>query len=179
MTDCVPCSKCEGCTCNKKKTNIPKCLQCVYLGLLPSDTWTQLQKEEFTVQRSNMKEESGWRIQQAAHSDNCGPGYNTSIGATDSVELGDAVALKKSPKGQPEKTFWHVFLNDGNNPHPLSVLHTHMCGWRPLGTFWPSRCKTAEEKQAWFTMFEALLESLPIWSKVLEERARFVSVIEV
>ena len=152
---------------------------CVNLAMLPPEVWEELQNEDFTVQRNSKEEggpkagqrgcaeESGWRIQQKAHSACCG-GYKAGIGPTHSEELGDAVATKYA-KGQGD--VWRVFMHKGWHSRQM---HEHACGWRVCDPsrrgFWPTRCKTPLEKEVWWRWFDAQLESLPLWSDVLARR---------
>ena len=159
---------------------------CVHLGMLPGNVWTQLQTEDFTVQRNSKNggpksgeagatEEKGWRIQQKSHSNSCGPGYMCGGGATfcsedpSSIEeLGDAVASKLSNMGMDKIPRWSVFMNNG-------IFHpNHACGWRVCDperrTFWPTRCKTQRDKEVWWAWFDKQLDTLPLWSDVLAKR---------
>lgn len=149
---------------------------CVHLAMLES--WEQLQAEDFTVQRNSKeaggpkagepgsKEESGWRIQQKLHTACCS-GHDAKTGPTESAELGEAVATKYA-KG--DNDVWRVFMNNGWD----EGFDKHACGWRVCDpsrrTFWPTRCKTPIEKEAWWKWFDAQLESLPIMSHVVHTR---------
>jgi hypothetical protein len=140
---------------------------CVDLSILPAEVWEELQAEEFTVQRtpknpgdpslgeSGVPEEAGWRIQQKPHSSMCS-GHNAGKGPTDQW-YGDALATK-CMKGQGD--VWRIFMNNG-----WSETRAHACGWRPCDpsrrSFWPTRCKTPLEKEAWWAWFDEQLESLP------------------
>ena len=151
---------------------------CVHLAMLQPDVWAGLQAEDMTVQRNSKEEggpkagdhgcteESGWRIQQKPHS-NCCTGHKGGIGATDSVELGDAVATKFA-KGKGD--VWRIYMNNGIY---LEDPQKHACGWRVCDpsrrTFWPTRCKTPMEKEAWWRWFHTQLESLPLCSNVVAE----------
>jgi len=150
---------------------------CVHLAMLPPDVWAQLQEEDFTVQRNSKDpggpktgefgcmEETGWRIQQKQHSSICSGQHAT--GATESSELGEAVATQYA-KGA--KDVWRIFMNNGWS----HGVHKHACGWRKcdpsVRTFWPTRCKTPMEREAWWRWFDDQLKSLPIWSEVLYAR---------
>ena len=144
---------------------------CVDLTKLPTEVWEQLRAEEFTVQRSpknpeagqvcgpcpgGATEEDGWRIQCEPHS-SCCSGYKAAYGPTDGL-YGDAVATKYA-KGQGD--VWRIFMNNG-----WTETRAHACGWRPCDTsrrtFWPTRCKTPLEKEAWWAWFDSQLESLPL-----------------
>jgi hypothetical protein len=147
---------------------------CVNLAMLPPDVWAQLQAEDFTVQRNSKEpggpktgepgcaEETGWRIQQNQHSSICRR-YDAKTGPTDSAELGDGVATKYND-------VWRVFMNSGWN----DGVEGHSCGWRKcdptVRSFWPTRCKTALEKEAWWAWFDSQLNSLPTWSEVVYKR---------
>ena len=170
---------------------------CIHLGMLPPDVWEELQAESFTVQRNSKNggpksgepgspEEKGWRIQQKSHSNGCGPGYVCGGGATFCEEdpncieeLGDAVASNLYILGSDKTPTWSVFMNNGflnGVEQSNSELHTHCCGWRVCSptrrSFWPTRLTTQEEKEKWWVWFDRQLDSLPLWSTVLEERAR-------
>ena len=148
---------------------------CVHLAMLPAEVWEQLQNEDFTVQRNSKeeggpkagdtgcKEESGWRIQQKAHS-NCCTGHKAGIGATDSAVLGDAVATKYA-KGKCD--MWRIYMNNGWD----QGFDKHACGWRACDpsrrTFWPTRLKLPMEKEAWWRWFDEQLNGLPSWSDVV------------
>jgi hypothetical protein len=151
---------------------------CVNLAMLPPDVWAQVQAEDFTVQRNSKEsggpktgdpgcaEETGWCIQQKIHSACC-TGHDAKTGPTESDELGEAVATKYA-KG--DNDVWRVFMNNGWN----KGFHQHACGWRKcdpsVRTFWPTRCKTPMEREAWWTWFDAQLNSLPTWSEVVHKR---------
>ena len=141
---------------------------CVHLAQLES--WEELQAEDFTVQRNSHEpggpkagepgstEESGWRIQQRLHSACC-KGHDSKTGPTESAELGEAVATKRA-KGDDD--VWRIYMNNGWD----RGFDKHACGWRKcdpsVRTFWPTRCKTPMEKEAWWKWFDTQLESLPI-----------------
>jgi len=148
---------------------------CVNLSILPAEVWAELQTEYFTVQRNSNEEgwpkdgqtgyieEKGWRIQKAAHSTHCSQ-YKAGCGPTDSAEMGDSVATKYY-KGEGD--VWRVFMSNGwCGPIQHGRVHKHACGWRICDpkrrTFWPTRCKTPMEKEAWWAWFDEQLESLPI-----------------
>lgn len=151
---------------------------CVNLAMLPPEVWAELQAEDFTVQRNSKEpggpktgepgceEQTGWRIQKAQHSSICGR-HDAKSGPTDSEELGDGVATKHA---NGENDVWRVFMNNGWN----DGFHNHACGWRKcdptVRTFWPTRCKTPMEKEAWWKWFDAQLNSLPTWSEVVYKR---------
>jgi hypothetical protein len=134
---------------------------CVHLARLES--WEQLQAEDFTVQRNShgslelgCKEESGWRIQQRLHT-TCCSGHDSKTGPTNSAELGEAVATKYA-KGDSD--VWRVYMNNGWD----QGFDKHACGWRVCDpsrrTFWPTRCKTPMEKEAWWKWFDTQLARL-------------------
>ena len=151
---------------------------CVHLAMLPPDIWAELQAEDFTVQRNSKDaagpktgdfgcmEETGWRIQKNQHSTICS-GHDSKTGPTSEVHLGDAVATQY---GKGAKGVWRVFMNNGWS----HGVHNHACGWRKcdpsVRTFWPTRCKTPLEKEAWWRWFDQQLNSLPIWSDVVYTR---------
>ena len=148
---------------------------CVNLTMLPPDVWAELQAEDFTVQRNSKEpggpktgepgcaEESGWRIQGKQHSSIC-RAHDANTGPTESAELGDAVATQY---GNGKQGVWRVFMNNGWD----HGIHNHACGWRKcdpsVRTFWPTRCKTPMEKEAWWRWFDQQLNSLPTWSEVV------------
>jgi hypothetical protein len=151
---------------------------CVNLAMLPTEVWEQLQAEDFTVQRNSKKsggakaEESGWRIQQKPHSGSC-TGYKPGVGPTADAKLGDAVATKYQKDSARGEFVWRVFMNNGYQA-VSTKNHRHACGWRKcdpaVRTLWPTRCKTPLEKESWWKWFDAQLESLPIWSEVVQKR---------
>jgi hypothetical protein len=155
---------------------------CIHLAMLPPHVWAELQAEDFTVQRNpkepdgpkpgeaGAKEETGWRIQQKPHS-SCCTGYKAGVGPTDSEEMGDAVATKYA---NGAKDVWRVFMNNGVPAEPGE--REHFCGWRKcdpeIRTFWPTRCTTPMDREAWWRWFDEQLASLPLMSQVVSDRMR-------
>ena len=149
---------------------------CVSLAMLPPAVWAELQAETFTVQRNSKEEdgpkagqpgcveEEGWRIQKEPHSSSC-RGHKVGQGPTDDANLGDAVATKYAKDAHD---VWRIYMNNGP---PFKEGGAHACGWRVCDptrrTFWPTRCKTPMEKEAWWKWFDAQLASLPTWSGVV------------
>jgi hypothetical protein len=150
----------------------------VLLTMLPPDVWDQIQKERFTVQRNPLKpsdpkpgepgarEETGWRIQEDRHSYNCGYN-NTFITATNVTGIGDAVATRLVA-GSDGQYIWRIYMNNGLDGDELREPDSvHACGWRVCDparrTFWPTRLTTPMEREAWWTWFDAQLNSLPLW----------------
>lgn len=151
---------------------------CVNLAMLPPAVWLELQEEDFTVQRNShmnegpnlgqpgCAEEGGWKIQKKPHSSYC-TAYKAGQGPTDSEDFGDAVATKCA-KGTND--VWRIFMNNGLDRKDGMP---HACGWRICDpsrrTFWPTRCKTPMEKEAWWRWFDTHLENLLITSLTTHE----------
>lgn len=151
---------------------------CVNLKKLHPDIWAEIQAEHFTVERnlkysddSNTgyiaaKQEDGWRIQFTPHSNICGGSYVAGIGPTGDKGQGDSVATNQI-YGRDDKLYWRIFMNNGlceKNHFHGADCHVHACGWHVCDparrTFWPTRCVTPMEKEAWWRWFDQQLESL-------------------
>jgi len=94
--------------------------------------------ENYTVIRTNGTTQEGWAISSTPHKCDGLASYSWSPTAHATL----------SEKG------WRVFL--GN-----ATTLDHSCGWRPLGTFWPSRLTGNEEAICeWTEAFKSFLEKL-------------------
>jgi hypothetical protein len=104
----------------------------VHFSIQGLATFAALLETDFTVVRSRKGdqdewEQSGWRIQAAPHC--C------------VAKVSDfARAARSTGGGHLYKLFMTNTLEDPN---------THACGWRRIGTFWPTDMP-AEARSAWF-----------------------------
>jgi hypothetical protein len=74
--------------------------------------------ETYTVIRTSGAHDAGWTISAEPHS-------------CDAVNE-NFVSWRPASHAQLKEEGWRVFLINGN-------LREHSCGWRRLGTFWPTR----------------------------------------
>lgn len=150
--------------------SIRKSTYCMNLTTLSPGIWEYLHNEDFTVMRhfKQSGEETGWHIQQIPHP-NCCPGYNKGIGSTDYAEMGNVAMSKYINICQDKNHRWSVFMNNGCKSYSPDFIHEHACGWYVCDpsqrTFWPTRCKSPLEKEAWWAWFDSLVKSLPTWKK--------------
>lgn len=110
--------------------------------LTKTDFYEKLATESFTVIRSAKEdvpgyEEIGWTIQSS--------GY----GCTCSTWAGSASNQFTTREG------W-VFMMNSAKTH-----EQHVCGWRSIRSFWPTRL-TGEEREEWFRWLEANLDVKPV-----------------
>jgi hypothetical protein len=124
--------------------SIPDC--CLW-AQLPAEKFAQLLAERFTVIRTSGKEQTGWRIPSVTHG--CNPGRQTF----------HAHVWDHTTDGEGEKSWRFHMLRD-----PTPEDSEHCCGWRCCQpgnrTFWPTRLTTEEEKETWWTEFDALVATL-------------------
>jgi len=106
-------------------------------------------EESYTCVRTNGQKEGGWCMPTAESPHTC-------------FMLREMWSRTWNPSGfahydrehlGQEAPFWRVFLHgpDGTG---------HSCGWRPVGTFWPSRLDGDEgARQEWITALIAQLDA--------------------
>ena len=122
------------------KVSIPDCF---LWSQLPPEKFEELLAERFTVIRTNGEHQNGWRIPSVTHL--CHDGRWSEH---------HAQAWDHTTGGKGEKSWrFHMVLDDAPDVE-------HCCGWRRVRTFWPSRLTTEEEKEAWWTEFDALVATL-------------------
>lgn len=98
-------------------------------------------KESYTVIRSGGAQEDGWRISSEPHDCNATRGLHYSWNPSSHADL--------TEKG------WRVFMV-GKEP-----LDTCICGWRRIGTFWPTRLTGNQTGiDLWTTELKKTLERL-------------------
>jgi len=115
---------------------------CFVWSQLPREKFEELLAERFTVIRTNGDEQSGWQIPAVSH--DCHEGNHVKFHA----QAWDGIT-----DGHGEKKWkFHMVRDDPNE--------THVCGWRRYRSFWPTRLTTQEEKDAWWTQFDALIATL-------------------
>jgi hypothetical protein len=125
---------------NNLSVSTPDCF--VWAQLAPVKL-EELLAERFTVIRTNGEHQTGWRIPSVTHM--CHEGKWSKHHAQAWDHLTD---------GQGEKSWrFHMVLDD-------AAGLAHCCGWRRPRTFWPTRLTTEEEKEAWWTGFDALVATL-------------------
>jgi hypothetical protein len=67
-------------------------------------------------------------------------------------------------RGSDGSYHWRFFMDNG--------FHTdveHCCGWRRIRTFWPTRLKSQEEREAWWLWLEKLVSTLAYETEKIEE----------
>jgi hypothetical protein len=129
---------------------------CVDLRELPADDFNALINEKYTVQRNpktsdgikpgqpGAAEDDGWKISAEPHRSECGVRYTWTNGhATNRI------------KGSDGTYCWRFFMD--NESHEGD---DHCCGWRRIRTFWPTRLKTQEEREAWWVWLEERASTL-------------------
>lgn len=119
---------------------------CCVLSQLPPEKFAELLAERFTVIRTSGEQQDGWRIPSEPHPCRGTPGK------------AHAHVWDHTVDGEGEKDWRCHMVLDGDE-------HTeHCCGWRRFGpgnrTFWPTRLTTQEEKEKWWTEFDALMPTL-------------------
>jgi hypothetical protein len=99
--------------------------------------------EPYTVTRTSGEIQDGWMITEKAHT----------------CPIRNPAALASFLNG------WRVHMHNGD--YNAADPKAHACGWRPLGSFWPSRLTgDATAIEAWQKELEEFLEK-----QVAEERA--------
>lgn len=115
---------------------------CFVWSQLPSEKFEELLAERFTVIRTNGEHQTGWRIPPVSHLCHEGRWVNH-----------HAQVWDRTTNGEGEKSWRFHMVRDAPD-------EAHICGWRRVRTFWPTRLTTEEEKEAWWTEFDALVATL-------------------
>jgi hypothetical protein len=122
--------------------------KCVEISSLPY--WNQ----SYTVKRSSGELQEGWIIDPRPH--RCA---NNTL-----CEPPAAHALLRPAPGERGLEWrgeWRVHLHNGDPPH--FPEQAHVCGWRPLGTFWPTQLTGKQEEiDTWTVQFRADIERLAL-----------------
>ena len=122
---------------------------CVDLSQLPPSTFEFLCNETYTVLRTDGREEAGWRIEAKSHSSVCG------------IPPWIKAHASNRFKSRDDGTYWKVYMNNGFCClEKKDDLRAHGCGWRRVGTFWPTRLETPIERQEWDAWITDHLETL-------------------
>ena len=137
---------------------------CVDLRQLPADDLNTIINESYTVQRNpktpdgikpgqpGALEDDGWKISITPHSKGCSSPSWIAAHATNKM------------RGSDGSYHWRFFMDNG--------FHTdveHCCGWRRIRTFWPTRLKSQEEREAWWLWLEKLVSTLAYETEKIEE----------
>ena len=146
---------------------------CFSLSDLPADVFAKIINEDYTVLRTDGREEPGWKINTVPHSVGilCGgsyEGWHDGTG-TRTVRGSDGLVVPRimmnngfCSKGKKFATFneycqYHVHESSSDEPK-------HTCGWRRFHKdyrgFWPTRLSSPEEKEDWFLWMDEQLASL-------------------
>lgn len=144
--------------------NVCARLDCVDLRQLPADDFNAIINEKYTVQRNpttpdgikpgqpGAAEDNGWTISVDSHSGRaCGAPPWMNAHATNRIKSSD------------DSYHWRFFMDNGFS-HDLQ----HCCGWRRIRTFWPTRLKTQEEREAWWTWLEERASTLSYPAEKIE-----------
>jgi len=124
---------------------------CVDLKDLPVDIYESIVSESYTVQRTPKsgelyaKEETGWKIPREPI--NSWSGWECSHATNKFL-------------GSDNKRRWKYYMESG-----LPKDHVdYVFGWRACEngkrTFWPTRLKTQEEREAWWTWLDSHVTTL-------------------
>lgn len=136
--------------------NVCSISDCVDLHQLPVDDFKLLLNEKYTVQRNpktldgikpgqpGAAEDEGWKISDTPHSSSCSTTSWVSAHATNRI------------KGTDGTYSWRFFMDNGFSNED----NEHCCGWRRIRTFWPTRLKTQEEREAWWLWLEERVSTL-------------------
>lgn len=102
--------------------------------------------ESYTVVRTGGDQQTGWILSEKAHE--C---YNT-----------DPRQWRPRAHAYLKQEGWAVHLHNGNHTDENgAIIVSHCCGWRRLGTFWPTRLTgDAEAIKAWSDALRDRLEEL-------------------
>jgi hypothetical protein len=99
--------------------------------------------ESYTVVRTSGAQETGWLLTSTLH--RC---YNHS-----------PQSWRPKAHAYIKKEGWALSLHNGDQAE--EAADAHCCGWRPLGTFWPTRLTSDEEAiKAWTDQLRDRLEAL-------------------
>ena len=109
--------------------------RCVFLASEAS-----LVGEAYTVIRTGGKQEQGWSIPSERHS-------------CDATSL---LTWQPGPHASLNEDGWRVFMTDS-----IADPYNHTCGWRRIGTFWPSHLDNDQTAiSTWVADLKATLERL-------------------
>jgi hypothetical protein len=145
------------------------------LAQLPVAKFKELTEDSYTVIRTNGEAQEGFRIPRAGHyckqDDSQRPSWEHAHawdGLKDSQTIATEQAAGEVNPGPYKK--WKVHLvKFSEDP---SQNRCDVCGWRTMmpdngigafknqRSFWPTRLTTPEEKEAWWSEMDALLNSL-------------------
>jgi hypothetical protein len=118
---------------------------CVDISSLPY--W----KQSYTVERTGGYIEDGWIIDLHPHT--CDNNKDCEPPAAHAF-LGNVPKRRRDLSGG-----WRVHLHNGLPTHIQG--DEHACGWRPLGTFWPTELTDKEDEiKAWTAKLRADIERL-------------------
>jgi hypothetical protein len=128
------------------------------VDLTPHPFFEEMVGESYTVIRSSGAEDAGWRFSPNTDIDDCTckeyGGYATKyINVT-----------------------WRFMMNNGifclvdcpaKGDH---ICRPHSHGWREIRSFWPTRLKTSEEREAWWLLLEQNMAAIePVQNSVAHE----------
>jgi hypothetical protein len=138
---------------------------CVDLRKLPVNDFNAILNETYTVQRNpktadgikpgqpGAAEDEWWKIRETPHSSGCSMPPWITAHATNRI------------KGSDGSYQWRFFLDNGfckcdDDRLAGCLCPQHACGWRRIRTFWPTRLKTQEEREAWWLWLEERVSTL-------------------
>lgn len=118
--------------------------KCVYLADAPG--FAGLAADTYTVIRTSGEQQTGWQMSKEVH--RC---FNQNLGAWRPT----AHALLK-------KDGWSVYMHNGHHTDKEGTVDPkHACGWRTIGTFWPTRLTGDQAAiDAWSSALRDLVELL-------------------
>jgi hypothetical protein len=95
-------------------------------------------------------EQHGWRISATMHSNVCNAA---------------PWEFAKFAKSRDGAMVWKVVMNNA-----MDSVVTHACGWRRVGTFWPTDIPE-DDRAAWCETFKAQLDTLSAKAELLDSAA--------
>lgn len=101
-------------------------------------------EDAYTVIRTSGERQEGWRMSKRVHI--C---YLHRVGS-----------WRPSAHAWLEKDGWRIYMHNGDQEDAEGkIVNTHVCGWRPIGGFWPTRLTGDEAAIAtWSAELKALVD---------------------
>ena len=130
---------------------------CVHLEDMHQEIFNEYESTAYTVVKSDGSEESGWRLSRIPH--RC-------IFNREGWQAAHALIIDDE---------WRVFLYHDTFPElpthtPIESIHytnkfgsryvEHSCGWRRIGTFWPTILLDEDDRCRWQTTLVQRLKAL-------------------
>jgi hypothetical protein len=123
-------------------------LESVDLKDLPADVYETLVSETYTVQRNSKNPDDPLPGTRGAREDE---GWIILREPLQSWKAAHATFLRDS-----NGIAWRFYMTNGRELSDLEFLY----GWRKLGSFWPTRLTTWEEREAWIEQLRAQVMTL-------------------